>query len=59
MFSCYFASFSDFVLLSALIPVCAKNCIFINSCSMTLCFSFDVLIKLNPIQVNIEGDGPS
>ena len=26
-------------------------------CSMTFCFSFEVLIKLNPIQVNIEGAG--
>ena len=24
---------------------------------MTICFSFDVLIKLNPIQVNIEEAG--
>ena len=24
---------------------------------MTFCFSFDVLTKLNPIQVNIEGGG--
>ena len=28
-------------------------------CSMTFCFSFDVLIKLNPIQVNIRGGGSS
>ena len=27
-------------------------------CSMTFCFSFAVLIKLSPIQVNIEGGGP-
>ena len=30
----------------------------ITFCSMTFCFSFDVLIKLNPIQVNIRGGGP-
>ena len=29
------------------------------SCSMTFCFSFEVLVKLNPIQVNIKGGGPS
>ena len=29
------------------------------TCSMTLWFFFDVLIKLNPIQVNIKGGGPS
>ena len=29
-----------------------------ENCSMTSCFSFDVLTKLNPIQVNIEGGGP-
>ena len=28
-------------------------------CSMTFCFSFDVLMKLNPIQVNITGGRPS
>ena len=28
-------------------------------CSMTFYFSFDVLIKLNPIQVNIRGGRPS
>ena len=28
-------------------------------CSMTFSFSFDVLIKLNPIQVNIRGGGSS
>ena len=32
----------------------------VNSvCSMSLCFCFEVLIKLNPIQVNIIGRGPS
>ena len=31
---------------------------YISRCSMTFCFSFDVLTKLNPIQVNIEGGGP-
>ena len=31
---------------------------FMLTCSMTFCFSFDVLTKLNPIQVNIEGGGP-
>ena len=30
-----------------------------SACSMTFYFSFDVLIKLNPIQGNIEGGGPS
>ena len=25
------------------------------SCSMTFCFSFEVLMKLNPIQANIKG----
>ena len=29
------------------------------SCSMTFCFSFEVLIKLNPIQMNIKGGGSS
>ena len=36
-----------------------KESLFNVTCSMTFCFSFDVLIKLNPIQVNIEGGGPS
>ena len=31
----------------------------LHYCSMTFCFSFDVLIKLNPIPVNIRGGGPS
>ena len=26
---------------------------------MTFCFSFEVLSKLNPMQANIEGGGPS
>ena len=29
-----------------------------KSCSMTFCFSFDVLTKFNPIQVNNIGGGP-
>ena len=29
------------------------------TCSMTFCFSFEVLKTLNPIQVNIKGGGPS
>ena len=28
-------------------------------CSITFCFSFEVLKTLNPIQVNIKGGGPS
>ena len=31
----------------------------ILTCSMTFCFSSDVLIKLNPTQLNIRGGGPS
>ena len=27
-------------------------------CSMTFCFSFEVIVTLNPIQLNIEGGGP-
>ena len=30
-----------------------------TSCSMTFCFSFDVLMKLNPKQVNLTGGGPT
>ena len=30
-----------------------------SHCSMTFCFSFDFLIELNPILVNIRGGGPS
>ena len=36
-----------------------NNIAFTTSCSMTFCFVFDVLMKLNPIQVNITGGGPS
>ena len=36
-----------------------KMCLVLEHCRVTFCFSFDVLIQLNPIQVNIEGGGPS
>ena len=29
-----------------------------TNCSMTLCFSFEVFVKLNLIQVNIKRGGP-
>ena len=29
------------------------------SCSMTFCFSFEFLVKSNPIQLNSKGSGPS
>ena len=32
---------------------------FTGHCSRFFCFSLEVLITLNQIQVNIKGDGPS
>ena len=40
----------EFVLYFHILPI---------SCSMTFCFSFEVFITLNPIQVNMKRGGPT
>ena len=31
----------------------------LNICGMTFCFSFEVLVTLNPIHVDTKGGGPT
>ena len=54
----HFLKINTITIIAALIQFCIPDTFFLN-CSMTFCFSFDVLMKLNPIQVNITGGGPS
>ena len=58
LFTIYFQGFVCFVLYEAKISGERLQDHWSSGCSMTFCFSFDVLTKLNPIQVNIEGGGP-
>ena len=52
-------AFSFFLSLSLFFFFFFLCCCSYNNCSMTFCFSFEVLVTLNPIHVDIKGGGPT